>query len=138
MRNPETTDVCVCDEDYFRSVVARAATLEAPLYLRLSEVASDHRWEKVAIADGDSTLTYGELVTFSSAFCAALEEAGLRRGEALGVALRNSKEFLVAAFGCWKFGAALVPVNPQLHETDIEKYIQDIGIRAFVTSEKDG
>jgi long-chain acyl-CoA synthetase len=125
------------DYQYFREVVAQAATREDSLFEQLALTARD-RWDRTAITDGRAELKYGQLITLSSEFCRQLAEVGLKQGDAIGVALKNSKEFLIAAFGCWKLGAALVPVNPELNETEVGKYVDDIGIRAFVTNEKDG
>lgn len=103
------------------------------LFGRLWSLASS-AGENVAISDARSTLTYAQLTRRATAFAEELHEAGVQPGEPVGVFLGNSREFLIATFGIWKHGAVLVPLNPQLRETELIKCIQECALRSLVTS----
>lgn len=102
------------------------------LYERLETLASNGAG--VALSDARSTLTYAELVQSSAAFATQLSEAGVDPLDNVGVFLGNTREFLIAAFGVWKHGAVLVPLNPQLREPELLKCAVDCRLRAMVTA----
>jgi len=102
------------------------------LYERLATLASTGA--NVALSDARSTLTYAELLRSSAAFAAQLSESGVEPLDNVGVLLGNSREFLIAAFGIWKHGAVLVPLNPQLREPELLKCAHDCRLRAMVTA----
>jgi long-chain acyl-CoA synthetase len=104
------------------------------LFERLRFIASADRGAKVAISDDRSTLTYAELVDSSAAFCAQLQDVGIQPLDPVGVVLGNCREFLIAAFGIFKHGAVLVPLNPQLREAELLKTAEDCQLRALVTA----
>lgn len=103
------------------------------LFGRLWSLASS-AGDNVAISDIRSTLTYAQLARRAMTFAEELHETGVQAGEPVGVFLGNSREFLIATFGIWKHGAVLVPLNPQLRETELIKCIQECGLRSLVTS----
>ena len=98
------------------------------------DVASREQGRNVAVVDGRSQLTYGELVRQSGAFCDELLSAGIQPHDKVVVILGNSTEFLVAAFGIWRCGGVLVPLNPQLQDPELRKYLAGSSIRAIVTA----
>lgn len=113
---------------------------EAPvyngLYERLANIASKDAGANVALSDTRSTLSYAELARSSEAFAAQLSEAGVAPLDNVGVLLGNTREFLIAAFGIWKHGAVLVPLNPQLREPELLKCAVDCRLRAMVTASR--
>jgi long-chain acyl-CoA synthetase len=104
------------------------------LFERLWHIASTGSGERVAVSDARSTLTYAELATLSSAFATQLAEAGVQPRDPVGVVLGNCREFLIAAFGSWKHGAVLVPLNPLITEPELLKYVVDCQLRALITA----
>jgi long-chain acyl-CoA synthetase len=104
------------------------------LFERLSFIASADSGAKVALSDSRSTLTYAELADMSAAFSIQLQDAGIQPLDNIGVVLGNCREFLIAAFGIFKHGAVLVPLNPQLREAELLKYAVDCQLRALVTA----
>jgi carnitine-CoA ligase len=59
-------------------------------------------------------VTYAEFDRLSNRAAHALQGLGVTRGDRVTLALGNSVEYLVAAFGVLKVGAILHPVNPAL------------------------
>lgn len=66
---------------------------------------------KEAIISDLGSLTYAELLDASQRAASVLRDAGVKPGDRVGVMAYNTPAFVVAAFGIWRAGAALVPVN---------------------------
>src|SRR6185369_15433765 len=69
-------------------------------------------------------VTYAEFDRLSNRAAHALRSLGVERGDRVTLALGNSVEYLVAAFGALKAGAILHPVNPALGANEL-RYILD-------------
>lgn len=105
------------------------------LFRRLTEVAA-HDPARPAAIHNESRLTYRELVSRAGEFCERLRLGGVQPREGVAVILGNGAQFLVAAFGTWKRGAVLYPLNPLLQELEFEKYLAGTNVRAIVTNSK--
>jgi len=103
------------------------------LFARLLYIASTDT-RAGALSDARSTLTYAEVAGLSATFAAQLADAGVQPLDNVGVLLGNTREFLIAAFGVWKHGAVLVPLNPQLRAPELLKCAIDCHLRALVTA----
>src|SRR5262247_1644993 len=64
-------------------------------------------------------VTYRELDALANRAAHALRALGVEKGDRVTLALGNSVEYLVAAFGILKAGAVLNPVNPALGAREI-------------------
>jgi salicylate---CoA ligase len=62
--------------------------------------------EKVAVVDGQTRLTHGELVLLTDGLAERLRDRGLRRGDTLLVQLPNCWEFVVLTLACLRLGIA--------------------------------
>lgn len=69
--------------------------------------------DRVAIVDGDRTLTYARLDAESDAVAAGLAARGVGKGDVVAVPLPRSAGLVVAALGVLKAGAAYSPLDPQ-------------------------
>ena len=67
-------------------------------------------------------MSYGEFAAASDRAASAFAELGVARGDRVTLALGNSIEWLVAAFGALKAGGVLHPVNPALGASEL-RYI---------------
>ncbi|GAB2831608.1 AMP-binding protein [Actinocorallia aurea] len=73
-------------------------------------------------ADGsERALTWRDLDDGASRLAGALAARGLGAGDRLGIGLRNSPEFVLAAFAAWKLGAVPVPVRWDLPEWELTR-----------------
>lgn len=104
------------------------------LFERLDAIASGRLRRKPAVVDSGRSLSYADLLSASDAFFTQMREAGVLPGDRVGVVLGNCTAFLIAAFGVWKHGAVLLPLNPQLTETELLQYLLDGSARALVSS----
>ncbi|MDN3356468.1 non-ribosomal peptide synthetase [Actinomadura sp. DC4] len=66
-----------------------------------------------ALVFGDSVLSFAGLDVVSGRVAGALADAGVRRGDRVGVLLERSVELPVVLLGVVKAGAAYVPVDPE-------------------------
>ena len=67
-----------------------------------------HDPQKTAVVDGDATYAYEDLERQSSSLGAALAEAGVGRGDRVGVYLEKSWEAIVAMLAASRIGAVYV------------------------------
>ena len=82
----------------------------------------DERAFAFVTVDGrDAAFTWPELDHRSNQLAGALFDRGLGLGDRLGIGLRNSPQFLLAAFAAWKLGAVPVPMRWDLPEWELTR-----------------
>jgi carnitine-CoA ligase len=77
-------------------------------------------------------VTYAEFDRLTNQAAHAFAELGVRRSDRITLALGNSVEYLVAAFGVLKAGAVLHPVNPALGASELGYILGHAAPRAIV------
>jgi acyl-CoA ligase (AMP-forming) (exosortase A-associated) len=87
---------------------------------------------KVALVEGDAEYTYEDLARSTSALCAAFMEAGVQKGDRVGVYMEKSWEAVVAMLAASQAGAAFVNVNPLLKPPQVQYIAGDCDIRVLV------
>ncbi|TMB46205.1 MAG: ATP-dependent acyl-CoA ligase [Deltaproteobacteria bacterium] len=85
------------------------------------------------IVHEDRRLTYAELDRLASGAAQTLAALGVARGERVTLALGNSVEYLVTAFGILKAGAVLNPLNPALGAAELDYIVDHAEPRVVVT-----
>jgi len=86
----------------------------------------------VAIVDGNTEYTYGDLDRQSNALCAALGEAGVKKGDRVGVYMEKSWEAIVAMLAASRAGAAYVNINPLFKAPQVAYIAQDCDVRVVI------
>jgi acyl-CoA synthetase (AMP-forming)/AMP-acid ligase II len=71
-----------------------------------------------AIVDGQSRLSFTELVSRVRCAAGAFAEAGVSPGDRVAIWAPNSAEWIIAAFGLLTAGGTLVPVNTRFKEAE--------------------
>ncbi|MFC5720896.1 amino acid adenylation domain-containing protein [Streptomyces gamaensis] len=71
-----------------------------------------HTPDALAVADGDTALTYNQLDVFSRQLAAHLREQGVRPGDRVALLMPRSARTVVAQLALWRAGAACVPLDP--------------------------
>ena len=97
----------------------------------LDQLASEHPSNAALLFKG-ATMTYGELDSLSTAFAAALEALGVRKGDRVAVLLPNCPQFFVAEFGIWKAGGVVHPLNPTYSERELESALVSTAVETVV------
>ena len=87
---------------------------------------------KAAVVDGDAEYSYEDLERESSALGAALADAGVGKGDRVGVLVEKSWEAIVAMLAASRVGAAYVNVNPLFKAPQVEYLAQDCDIRVMI------
>jgi bile acid-coenzyme A ligase len=75
----------------------------------------------LAVDGREPGFTWLELDRRSSQLAGALAARGLGPGDRLGIGLRNSPQFVLAAFAAWKLGAVPVPMRWDLPEWELHR-----------------
>jgi acyl-CoA ligase (AMP-forming) (exosortase A-associated) len=88
--------------------------------------------EKVAIVDGSAEYTYEDLDRQSNSLGAALAEAGVEKGDRVGVYMEKSWEAIVAMLAASRIGAAYVNINPLFKPPQVAYVAQDCDVRAMI------
>ena len=86
----------------------------------------------VAIDGSEIAVTWSELDRRSDQLAGALAERGLGLGARLGLGLRNSIEYVVAAFAAWKLGATPVPIRWDLPEWEFSRLQEVVDAKVFL------
>src|SRR5918992_366133 len=88
--------------------------------------------QKVAVVDGDAEYSYEDLERESRSLAAALVDAGVAKGDRVGVLVEKSWEAIVSMLAASRIGAAYVNVNPLFKAPQVEYLTQDCDIRVMI------
>lgn len=86
-----------------------------------------------AIAYGERTVGYGELVNEMERFARGLSSLGVSPGDTVAIVQPNSPEFVTTFFGIIALGAVAVPLNPAFQKEELTSYFRDCRVRVVVT-----
>ncbi len=89
--------------------------------------------EQIAVVDGNRELRYQELDALSNQFAHLLQQAGVKRGDRVGLYLEKSIEAVAALFGIMKTGAAYVPLDPAAPVSRIAYIVENCAMKAVVS-----
>ncbi|MGH3146796.1 MAG: AMP-binding protein, partial [Rubrobacter sp.] len=88
--------------------------------------------QKAAVVDGDAGYSYEDLERESSSLAAALVEAGVAKGDRVGVLVEKSWEAIVSMLAASRVGAAYVNVNPLFKAPQVEYLARDCDVRVMI------
>ena len=88
--------------------------------------------EHPAIIDGETTVTYGQLLEKIKQFAGGLDNLKLNPESKLGLLCANQKEYLVACLGAFLKGLTVVPFNFMLKPEDLVFITKDAEIDSIV------
>ena len=99
-------------------------------YLRNSASAVP---DEPAIFFKGGRLSFKAWDSLSDRFAEALRSFGVRSGDRVALILPNCPQFLIAEFGAWKAGAAILPLNPLYTGEELIPPLNSAGARVAVT-----
>lgn len=105
--------------------------IEDALLLRAQEGTDNAR---IALVDGERTLTYATLAERARRFADALAAAGVEPGDRVAVFLDKTAEAVVAVYATWMAGAVMVPVGESLKARQLDHIVRHSGSRVLVTA----
>jgi acyl-CoA synthetase (AMP-forming)/AMP-acid ligase II len=94
---------------------------------------ADRYGEIPAVIDGETRLTYAELLEESRRFGAALVASGIEPNDRVAMWAYNSAEWVVAVLGIFQAGAVLVPVNTRYKGAEAADILLRSRAKALVT-----
>ncbi len=93
------------------------------------------RWpNKEAVIHGTVRLCYGEVARRVASLAQGLREAGVRRGDRVGIYLDPSLPQVLSLFAVAQAGGAFVPINTLLFPEQVAHIARDCGMTALITS----
>jgi acyl-CoA synthetase (AMP-forming)/AMP-acid ligase II len=105
------------------------------LYTLLAVAAA--RWpQRTAIVDDDGAITYRELQAKTEALASELVDAGVGRGQAVGVMCRNGRGFAASAFAAALVGADVVLVSTEFRTDSLAAALDSHQITAVVCDDE--
>ena len=88
--------------------------------------------DRVAVVEGDTSLTYGALNARIDSLALALAALGVGRGDRVAVLQANNHQFMEAVVGIARVGAAFVPMLGILTEADHAHMLDDAGAEVLI------
>jgi len=107
--------------------------MELNLYLKLKEVAEKNKKRTVLIYK-NKKIRYRELLKSIDSLSYILKTKGINNGDRVAILLRNSPEFVISVFACFKIGAIAVPINIFLTPTEIIYILNDSRSKILISS----
>src|SRR5579862_6922580 len=90
---------------------------------------------KVCIYWGRDRITNADLARRIDNYGARLQAAyGVRKGDRVGILLKNCPEFIVVLYAALKSAATVVPINTFLKAPEIQHIVDDCQIKCLITS----
>jgi len=98
----------------------------------VADVAS-RQHSKIAVTEGENSLTFSELDRMANAVAAKLMELGVARGDLVGLCAGRRVETLAGLLGILRSGAAYVPLDPAFPADRLAFMIKDAALRVVVS-----
>jgi len=114
---------------------ATAVTWPETDYLSLLRRPMTERPDSPAVVQAGRTTTFGELDSQSNRIARRLQKMGAGPGERIGVLCPRSAEYVIAAVGVLKTGAAVVPLDPANPDARLTHMIADAAPLAVITTD---
>ena len=95
--------------------------------------AAERFGDRLAIVDGDTRLSYAELLDEARRFGGALVASGIEPGDRVAIWAFNSADWVVALLGLSMAGAVLVPINTRWKGAEAADVLRRSRARALVT-----
>ncbi|MFD4829357.1 class I adenylate-forming enzyme family protein [Streptomyces uncialis] len=89
--------------------------------------------DRLALLDGEESLTFAELHTAALRVAGGLRRRGLEPGDAVALHMPNTYWYVVAYYGALCAGLAVAPVNPAQPAAPLRTQLTDCGAKAVFT-----
>jgi amino acid adenylation domain-containing protein len=106
----------------------------AYLLQQVLEISANNYPDQEAVIYKNNSITYQELDKVANQLAHVLNNAGIGRGDRVGICLNKSIEAVVTIYGIMKAGAAYVPIDPLAPVKRLRFFIEDCELKALVTT----
>jgi amino acid adenylation domain-containing protein len=103
-----------------------------PFHYRFEQLAAASP-ERLAVRAAGETLSYGELNAAANRLAHLLRDAGVRRGEAVGLCMARNTALVSALLGIVKSGGAYLPLNYEHPAARLKHQLEQAGVRFVIT-----
>lgn len=102
----------------------------------LERIAALRGTDPALCIGADVVADYATFNAEAAAVAGALAAQNVKPGDRVALFAKNVPEYLIAWYGIWRMGAAVVPINAKLHAREAAWILENSGaVLAFVTSE---
>lgn len=119
-------------KDYPEQVPASIAYREIPLYQALEEAADEFPGRR-ALSFLGKRMTFQEVRQEARSFAQVLQDAGLEKGDRVGLMLPNCPQYMISYYAVLYAGGTVVQVNPLYTDRELEQILVDSGAKILVT-----
>ena len=106
----------------------QSVTLDVPSVPEQISELLDFAPHAIALSDGDRQLTYCELDCRADQFAGYLVELGVVSGGTVAICMERSFDWIVAALGIMRAGAAYVPLDSSWPDARLSFAIKDSSV----------
>ncbi|WP_421790809.1 class I adenylate-forming enzyme family protein [Hyphobacterium sp.] len=92
----------------------------------------DMHADKIAVVHGDVRWTFGDLAREARSFAAGLVKLGVKKGDMVATATRNTPEWMATYLGTTLTGAVIVPLNGWWTPSEMEFALKDCGAKILL------
>ncbi|WP_214768712.1 AMP-binding protein [Exiguobacterium sp. s133] len=119
-------------KDYPEQVPASIDYREIPLYQALDEAADDFP-ERRALSFLGKRMTFKEVRQEARSLAHVLQEAGLEKGDRVGLMLPNCPQYMLSYYAVLYAGGTVVQVNPLYTDRELEQILVDSSAKMLIT-----
>jgi amino acid adenylation domain-containing protein len=101
------------------------------VFQQISELSDDFP-QAIALKDGARQMTYGEFDQSADRFAGHLMRLGIASGDTVAIAMERSFDWIIAALGIMRAGAAYVPLDTAWPDSRLRFAMNDSGVAAVV------
>ena len=125
------------EAEIYQQVVAWNEThFEYPRHLcahQLFEAQAAQTPQAVAVAQGDSRISFAELDEQANQLAHRLQRLGVGPDMLVGICLNRTIELMVSMLAVWKAGGAYVPIDPTVPVERLAYIVQDAAMPVLIT-----
>ncbi len=88
--------------------------------------------DKAAIRAAGREISYAQLQAGAERAARVLIDVGVTRGDCVALMCFNTSGFVIAAFGAWRLGAVVVPINHKLAAPEVDYVLRHCGARLVI------
>ena len=122
-----------------QTVTAVPPTIDVPAAASVDELIAGQcarHADARAVADARHCWTYAELLQRADVIAAALAGLGAADNVAVAICLARSAALVSALLGCWRSGAAYLPLDPAHPRARLEAMLDDAGAPILITDDR--
>lgn len=109
---------------------------ENKCFFNLFEDQAQKHPDRIAVACGNDTITYGNLNSRADTFARYLRDAGVHPGVLVGIFMERSIEMMIALLSILKAGGAYIPLDPDYPRERLEYMLDASRSPILITQEK--